>query len=121
MERARSKSGIASPTLLAWNKEPVKMVTLVNRNAKYNSLEEEINDFAKKRNSIAIPGTEFRYGNVGLNIAARVVEVVSGKGFEEIFQERLGKPLNFSATTLLRRMEKLLIPLEVRGPLQPTI
>jgi len=85
--------------------EPVKMVTLVNRNAKYNSLEEEINDFAKKRNSIAIPGTEFRYGNVGLNIAARVVEIVSGKGFEEIFQERLGKPLNFSATTFTKNGE----------------
>ena len=85
--------------------EPVKMITLVNRNAKYNSLEEEINDFAKKKDAIAIPGTEFRYGNVGLNIAARVIEVVSGKGFEQLFQERIGKPLNMQATTFTKNGE----------------
>jgi CubicO group peptidase (beta-lactamase class C family) len=85
--------------------EPVKMVTLVNRNAKYNSLEEEINDFAKKKDVVAIPGTEFRYGNVGLNIAARVIEVVSGKGFEQIFQERIVRPLNMSATTFTKNGE----------------
>jgi len=85
--------------------EAVKMVTLVNRNAKYNSLEEEINDFAKKKDVIAIPGTEFRYGNVGLNIAARVIEIVSGKGFEQLFQERIGKPLNMQATTFTKNGE----------------
>ena len=85
--------------------EAVKMVTLVNRNAKYNSLEEEINDFAKKKDAVAIPGTEFRYGGVGLNIAARVIEVVSGKGFEQLFQERIGKPLNMQATTFTKNGE----------------
>ncbi len=85
--------------------EPVKMLTLVNRNSKYNSLEEEINDWAKKKNVIAIPGTEFRYGNVGLNIAARIIEVVGKKGFEEIFQERIVRPLNLSATTFTKNGE----------------
>ena len=85
--------------------EPVKMVTLVNRSAKYNSLEEEINDFAKKKDVVAIPGTEFRYGSIGLNIAARIVEIVGKKGFEEIFQERIVRPLNMSATTFTKNGE----------------
>jgi len=85
--------------------EPVKMLTLVNRNSKYNSLEEEINDWAKKKDVVAIPGTEFRYGNVGLNIAARIIEVVGKKGFEEIFQERIVRPLNLSATTFTKNGE----------------
>jgi CubicO group peptidase (beta-lactamase class C family) len=85
--------------------EPIRLVTLVNRNAKYNSLEEEVNDFAKKKSVVAIPGTEFRYGNVGLNIAARVCEVVSGKGFEQIFQERIARPLNMTASTFTKNGE----------------
>lgn len=85
--------------------EPVKMITLVNRNSKYNSLEEEINDWAKKKDVVAIPGTEFRYGNVGLNIAARIIEIAGKKGFEEIFQERIGRPLNLSATTFTKNGE----------------
>jgi CubicO group peptidase (beta-lactamase class C family) len=85
--------------------EPIKLITLVNRNAKYNSLEEEVNDFAKRKSVVAIPGTEFRYGNIGLNIAARVIEVVSGKGFEQLFQERIAKPLNMSATTFTKNAE----------------
>ena len=85
--------------------EPVRMLTLVNRNAKYNSLEEEVNDFAKKKSVVAIPGTEFRYGNVGLNIAARIIEVVSGKGFEELFQERIARPLNMTSTTFVKNGE----------------
>ena len=85
--------------------EPIKLITLVNRNSKYNSLEEEINDFAKKKDVVAIPGTEFRYGNIGLNIAARVVEVISGKGFENLFQERIAGPLNMIATTFTKNAE----------------
>jgi CubicO group peptidase (beta-lactamase class C family) len=85
--------------------EPVKLITLVNRSAKYNSLEEEVNEFAKKRSVVAIPGTEFRYGNMGLNIAARIIEVVSGKGFEQIFQERIARPLAMESTTFSKNAE----------------
>ncbi len=85
--------------------EPVKLLTLINRNNKYNTLEEEVNDFAKKKDVVAQPGTEFRYGSTGLNIAAHVVETISGKGFEQLFQERIARPLGMGATTFAKNLE----------------
>jgi CubicO group peptidase (beta-lactamase class C family) len=62
------------------------------------SLEEEVNDFARNRKLLARPGTEFRYSSIGLNIAGRIAEIVSGKDFEEIFQERIAIPLGLKHT-----------------------
>ncbi|HEY0678393.1 MAG TPA: serine hydrolase domain-containing protein [Chitinophagaceae bacterium] len=78
--------------------DPFRLAALVQR-GKYNSLREEVYDFAKERDEVAEPGKEFRYGNTGLNIAAHVLEVISGKKFEELFQERFVKPLGMQATT----------------------
>lgn len=38
------------------------------------------------------PGKTFHYGNAGLQIAAAVVEKISGKSFETLFQERIAQP-----------------------------
>ncbi len=38
------------------------------------------------------PGTLFRYSNVGLQMAAAVLEKISGKSFETLFAERITKP-----------------------------
>ena len=43
---------------------------------KFESLEEEVNYFAKKEIADN-PGTAFFYGGIGLNIAARVLEIIS--------------------------------------------
>src|SRR6266850_8128189 len=45
------------------------------------------------------PGEKYAYGNQGMNIAARVVEVVSGKSYEDFLQERFFDPLGMSETT----------------------
>jgi CubicO group peptidase (beta-lactamase class C family) len=45
------------------------------------------------------PGEKYQYGNQGMNIAARVVEVVSGKSYENFLQERLFDPLGMNETT----------------------
>ena len=45
------------------------------------------------------PGDRYQYGNQGMNIAARVVEVVSGMPYEEFLQKRFFDPLGMSETT----------------------
>ncbi len=39
------------------------------------------------------PGKTFHYGNAGLQIAAAIVEKISGKTFNQAFTERIAKPL----------------------------
>jgi CubicO group peptidase (beta-lactamase class C family) len=66
---------------------------------KFHSLEEEVNDFASKREIETNAGTEFRYSNIGYNIAGRVLEVISKKGFDRLMQDRITRPLNMKNTT----------------------
>lgn len=65
---------------------------------KFASLEEEVNSFAK-RDIRANPGTDFWYGNIGLNIAGRVLEVVSKKKFDLLIKQKLLNPLGMRKTT----------------------
>jgi CubicO group peptidase (beta-lactamase class C family) len=77
--------------------EPITIVKLFQRK-KFNSLEEEVNSFAEKeiQNN---PGAEFRYSNVGLNIAARVLEIISKKKFDYLIRQKLFIPLEMRKTT----------------------
>ncbi|MBR0458945.1 MAG: beta-lactamase family protein [Victivallales bacterium] len=45
------------------------------------------------------PGTKASYSNVGIDIGAAVVEVVTGKRWEAFLQERVLAPLGMSSTT----------------------
>jgi CubicO group peptidase (beta-lactamase class C family) len=45
------------------------------------------------------PGSKWQYCQTGINAAARVVEVVSGKAFPEFLQERLLGPLGMADTS----------------------
>jgi len=65
---------------------------------KFASLEEEVNAFAA-RNIRANAGTDFWYGNVGLNIAGRVLEVISKKKFDILIKTKLLNPLGMRKTT----------------------
>ena len=67
---------------------------------KFASLEEEVNAFAAKEISTN-PGEEFHYGNIGLNIAGRVLEVITKRSFDRIIQERLLRPLKMRATNFV--------------------
>ena len=45
------------------------------------------------------PGEKYQYGNQGMNVAARVVELVSGMPYEKFLQERFFDPLGMTETT----------------------
>ena len=45
------------------------------------------------------PGEKYQYGNQGMNVAARIVEVVSGMPYEEFLQTRFFDPLGMTETT----------------------
>jgi CubicO group peptidase (beta-lactamase class C family) len=65
---------------------------------KFGSLEEEVESFAKKEIKTN-PGTEFRYSNVGLNIAGRILEIVTKKKFDMLIKQKLLNPLQMRKTT----------------------
>jgi CubicO group peptidase (beta-lactamase class C family) len=67
--------------------------------SKYNSLEEEVNAFASKYEIDVNPGQEFWYGNIGLNTAGRVLEVISKKPFDRLMQDRIFRPLEMKNST----------------------
>jgi CubicO group peptidase (beta-lactamase class C family) len=77
--------------------EPIRILKLFERK-KFESLEDEVNSFAAKEIQ-ANPGTEFRYSNIGLNIAARVLEVVSKRKFDQLIRQKLFIPLGMRNTT----------------------
>jgi CubicO group peptidase (beta-lactamase class C family) len=45
------------------------------------------------------PGDKYAYGNQGMNVAARIVEIVSGLPYEEFLQKRFFDPLGMTETT----------------------
>jgi len=81
--------------------EPIKLSNFTGKR-KFKTLEEEVDDFASKKEIQSNPGLEFRYSNIGLNIAARVLEVLTKRSFEQLMQEHITRPLmmrntNFSS------------------------
>ncbi|MEK7953364.1 serine hydrolase domain-containing protein [Luteolibacter soli] len=45
------------------------------------------------------PGEKYAYGNQGMNIAARIIELVSGMPYENFLQQRIFDPLGMTETT----------------------
>ena len=70
-----------------------KIIAKILDRRKFESMEEEVNSFAKKEIADN-PGTAFSYGNIGLNIAGRVLEIVSKKRFDLLMKQRIFTPLN---------------------------
>jgi CubicO group peptidase (beta-lactamase class C family) len=66
---------------------------------KFKSLEEEVNYYASKTEIDFNAGEGFYYGSVGLNIAARVCEIVSKKDFNRLMRDRILRPLQMRSTT----------------------
>ncbi len=53
------------------------------------------------------PGTKWSYCNTGIDTLGRVIEVVSGKGYEDFLEERFFKPLGMKDTFFYATPEKL--------------
>jgi CubicO group peptidase (beta-lactamase class C family) len=67
--------------------------------SKFHSLEEEVNDYASKKDIQTNAGTEFRYSNIGFNIAGRVLEVLTKKTFDRIMRDRIFVPCGMKNST----------------------
>jgi len=77
---------------------------------KFSSLEEEVNHFTSNHSIRANAGNDFWYGNIGLNIAGRVLEVISKKKFDVLIKQKLFTPLGMTKTTFS----------SLNGPLNPS-
>ncbi len=75
-----------------------KFIKRILERRKYTTLEEEVNSFAARKIR-ANTGTDFWYGGVGLNIAGRILEVVSKKKFEFLIKSKLLNPMGMSKTS----------------------
>jgi CubicO group peptidase (beta-lactamase class C family) len=53
------------------------------------------------------PGSQWRYSGSGINAAARIVEVLSGKPYEAFLSERIFKPLGMVNTSFFPNKESL--------------
>jgi len=78
---------------------------------KFASLEQEVNAFAA-RDIRANTGTDFWYGNIGLNIAGRILEVISKKKFDILIKSKLFTPLGMTKTSFAADMNG--------GPVNPS-
>jgi CubicO group peptidase (beta-lactamase class C family) len=65
---------------------------------KFGSLQEKVESFAKKEIRTN-PGTDFSYSDIGLDIAGRVLEIVSKKKFDMLIKQQLFNPLAMRKTT----------------------
>ncbi len=63
------------------------------------SLKDEVAHMAANYKVHSAPGKEFKYSGIGLNIAGRILEVISKQGFDTIFQKRIARPLGMKHTT----------------------
>jgi CubicO group peptidase (beta-lactamase class C family) len=45
------------------------------------------------------PGAQFAYGENSMQVAGRICEIVSGKSWESLFQEKIATPLGMTGTT----------------------
>lgn len=68
-----------------------------NRTVNRNTLEEEANGYAKKEIR-ANPTEDFWYGKLGMNLAGRMLEIISKKRFEVLAKQKLFTPLTMRRT-----------------------
>lgn len=62
-----------------------------------NTMGEAVNLIAQQPVEV-LPGEGFRYSSIGLQLAAAVIEKISGKSFETLFAERIAKPCGMVQT-----------------------
>jgi CubicO group peptidase (beta-lactamase class C family) len=71
----------------------------VVQKSKFESLEDEVNNYASKHDIATNPGTEFFYSSIGPNIAGRILEIISKKGFDRLMMERIIRPMKMRGTS----------------------
>jgi CubicO group peptidase (beta-lactamase class C family) len=74
-------------------------VLKIVQKSKFETLEEEVNNYASKKAIVDNPGTYFTYGGIGPNIVARVLEIVTKKTFDKLALEKLFRPLGMKTAS----------------------
>jgi CubicO group peptidase (beta-lactamase class C family) len=74
---------------------PLKLL----QKSKYPDLETEVDAFASKREIETNPGTEIYFSQIGPDIAARVLEVITKKTFDRVVQDKILRPCKMRATS----------------------
>jgi len=77
-------SGLPSNSIFAFDPS-ITLAQAVSRIALFTPLE-------------ATPGTDFCYGQVGMHVAGRVCEVITGLDWDTLFDERVATPLGLTST-----------------------
>jgi CubicO group peptidase (beta-lactamase class C family) len=67
--------------------------------SKYPDLETEVDAYASKRDIETNPGTQIFYSQIGPDIAARVLEVITKKTFDRIVQDKILRPCKMRSTS----------------------
>jgi CubicO group peptidase (beta-lactamase class C family) len=78
------------------------------------SMADAVDSIAVHTAMINPPGAAFNYGSVSMQIAGRIAEVVSGKSWQVLFNEKIGIPCNLTATYLLMNFRNPLLAGGVR-------
>lgn len=63
----------------------------------YQTLEESVRQIVDLP-ADTLPGTKFKYGGLAMQVAGRMAELVTGKNWETIFQEKMAQPLEMTNT-----------------------
>lgn len=80
---------------------PGKSIKLLQKK-KFESLEQEVDYYAAHNDIINNPGKDFVYGNAGLVIAGRVLEVISKrKTFDRLIMEKIIRPAGMKKTSFM--------------------
>jgi CubicO group peptidase (beta-lactamase class C family) len=74
---------------------PLKLL----QKSKYPDLETEVDAFASKREIETNPGTEVYFSQIGPDIAARVLEVITKKTFDRVVQDKILRPCKMRGTS----------------------
>jgi CubicO group peptidase (beta-lactamase class C family) len=75
-----------------------KSLKKIFQKKKFSSLEDEVNSYAAREIRVNA-GLDFWYGNIGANIAGRVLEVISKKRFDQLIKQKLFTPLALRKTS----------------------
>jgi len=70
----------------------------MSNSKKFSSLDELVYEIASSKEILSNPGLVFRFNNIGFTIAARVLEVLNRRGFEQMMAERITRPLLMRST-----------------------
>jgi len=64
------------------------------------TLAQAVDSLATRTAMINKPGTVFNYGSIGMHIGGRIAEIVSGKSWQLLFNEKIATPCEMNVTYL---------------------